>query len=242
MHIDLFCLLPGQRQANAADSLLYRHCPPLELQAEQSPTAVPDHSIRKPAFSMAVVRHCRIRRLRPEHWQVCICSAPYRDHRWRVPVVAPTKICRYGPAASRGGIHELGPAWFGPVAVVEEAQGAVGAADTERVESLAGGHVEVGATYAVFAGCDPGVGGHEGAGGVVDVEDVDGKASYGGRRGVGAVAGAPELVRQMATGRLRRVLARRAEPEWVIHSEVPACCWLTIGVCCWVMEEERQDE
>ena len=79
------------------------------------------------------------------------------------------------------------------------------------------------------------MGGDEGAGAIVDAEDLDGGATHGSG---GVAAAAPELEGWVAAGGLRRGAARRAEPERVLDGEVPARHRLTLGMYP-LMEEEQ---
>jgi hypothetical protein len=49
-HVDPASLPSGQRHRNAAAALSYRHCPPLALQAAQSPTPDFSHSSTNPSL------------------------------------------------------------------------------------------------------------------------------------------------------------------------------------------------
>lgn len=149
----------------------------------------------------AVVGRRHDRRLRPEHRHVAVLARARRDRRRPVPVEVPVGEERVdGGGAAGGGVRVPGP---GParrgraVAGVEEAQRAVlPRAKREHAERDAGGHVEVGLAHAAGAG-DPGVGGDEGAGAVVDAEDVDVGALQGGHA---AVVAAPDLEARVVVG------------------------------------------
>jgi hypothetical protein len=83
------------------------------------------------------------------------------------------------------------------------------------------------------------MGGDEGVGGVVDVEDVDGGAFQGG---YAAIVAAPELEGRVAMERRRRwMVGAVAEPERVAEGEVPACRWLAVGAGV-VMELEKRGD
>uniref|UniRef100_A0A8R7PN03 Uncharacterized protein n=1 Tax=Triticum urartu TaxID=4572 RepID=A0A8R7PN03_TRIUA len=187
----------------------------------------------------AVVGSRRHRRLRPEHREVRVRAGPGRDRRRRVPDEAPAQVRDDGPTAARGGVGVLAPARLRPVAVEEEAQGVIAGADLERAEGQAGRDVEVGEAHAVGGGRHPAVDDDEGAGAVVDAEDVDGGAAHGSR---GVAADAPELEGRVAAGGLRRGPAGRAEPERVLDGEVAARHRLALGGHHMYMAKEEDEQ